>query len=289
MYKRFMITAAAAALIAGTGLAYAQGTGANKEGPSASPGAHQSAPSSSSMNREGGAEHGMKSTQSEERGQSQGAKHAQDMKSSAGEKSAQDNMKGEKSEKSKSMQNEKSTQNEKGAASKDMKAEGREDRSGHMKAEGREERTGTKAEGREERSGTKAEGREERSGTKAESREERSGTKVEGREERGTMNAQGREGRSETVGQAGGGAKLTTEQRTRMTTVFKEQHVAPVNNVNFVVSVGTRVPRDIGFHALPQEIVTIYPEWRGYEYFLVRDEIVVVDPRTLEIVAVLPA
>jgi hypothetical protein len=267
MYKRFMITAAAAALIAGTGLAYAQGTGANKEGPSASPGAHQSAPSSSSMNREGGAEHGMKSTQSEERGQSQGAKHAQDMKSSAGEKSAQDNMKGEKSEKSKSMQNEKSTQNEKGAASKDMKAEGREDRSGHMKAEGREER----------------------SGTKAESREERSGTKVEGREERGTMNAQGREGRSETVGQAGGGAKLTTEQRTRMTTVFKEQHVAPVNNVNFAVSVGTRVPRDIGFHALPQEIVTIYPEWRGYEYFLVRDEIVVVDPRTLEIVAVLPA
>jgi hypothetical protein len=49
------------------------------------------------------------------------------------------------------------------------------------------------------------------------------------------------------------------------------------------------VPRDIGFHPLPSEIVTIYPEWRGYEFFLVRDEIVVVDPRTLEIVDVLPA
>jgi hypothetical protein len=65
--------------------------------------------------------------------------------------------------------------------------------------------------------------------------------------------------------------------------------VAPADHVNFSVSVGTRVPRDVGFHPLPAEVVTVYPEWRGYEFFLVRDEIVVVDPRTLEIVAVLPA
>ena len=35
--------------------------------------------------------------------------------------------------------------------------------------------------------------------------------------------------------------------------------------------------------------MTIYPEWRGYEFILVRDQIIVVDPRTLEIVAVLDA
>jgi hypothetical protein len=239
MFNRFMITAATAALIAGTGFAYAQGTGVSKEAPSASPGIQQSAPSSSSpsatpTNREGGAEHGMKSTQSEEKMQPQGSKnqHTQDMKSPAkDEKSAQDNIKGEKSN---------STQNEKGAAGKDMKAEGREDRSGNMKAEGREDRGNMKT-----------------------------------------------EGRSETVGQAGAGAKLTTEQRTRITSVIREQHVAPVNSVNFAISIGTRVPREVGFHPLPAEIVTIYPEWRGYEFFLVRDQIVVVDPRTFEIVAVL--
>jgi len=92
-----------------------------------------------------------------------------------------------------------------------------------------------------------------------------------------------------TTGQAGASARLSTEQRTRISTVIRSQHVAPVNNVNFAISVGTRVPREISFHPLPQEIVTIYPDWRGYEFFLVRDEIVVVDPRTLEIVAVLPA
>ena len=97
------------------------------------------------------------------------------------------------------------------------------------------------------------------------------------------------EGRSQTVGQAGAGAKLSTEQRTKITTVIRGQHVAPVTNVNFAVSIGTRVPREVGFHPLPTEIVTIYPEWRGYDFFLVREQIVVVDPRTLEIVAVLDA
>ena len=48
-----------------------------------------------------------------------------------------------------------------------------------------------------------------------------------------------------TTGQAGAGAKLSTEQRTKITTVIRDQHVAPVNNVNFSISVGTRVPRDV--------------------------------------------
>jgi hypothetical protein len=166
-----------------------------------------------------------------------------------------------------------------------MKAEGREGRDGNMKAEGREGRDGNmKAEGREGRDGNmKAEGREGRDGN----------MKAEGREGRdGNMKAEGREGsrtQTTTTGQAGGGAKLSTEQRTKITSVIREQRVAPADHVNFSVSVGTRVPRDVGFHPLPAEVVTVYPEWRGYEFFLVRDEIVVVDPRTLEIVAVLPA
>jgi Protein of unknown function (DUF1236) len=90
-----------------------------------------------------------------------------------------------------------------------------------------------------------------------------------------------------TTGQAGAGAKLSTEQRTKISTVFKSQHVQPATNVNFSISVGTRVPRNVGFHPLPAEIVTIYPEWRGYEFFLVNNQIVVVNPRTLEIVDVI--
>jgi hypothetical protein len=92
-----------------------------------------------------------------------------------------------------------------------------------------------------------------------------------------------------TTGQAASGAKLTTEQRTQVRTVITKQSVKPVTNINFSISVGTRVPRDVSFHPLPAEVVTIYPDWRGYEFFLVNDQIVVVNPRTLEIVAVLDA
>jgi hypothetical protein len=113
--------------------------------------------------------------------------------------------------------------------------------------------------------------------------------KAEGRD--GKMNADSKGAAdtkaTTTTGQAGAGAKLSTEQRTKITTVIKSQNVRPVTNVNFSISVGTHVPRNVGFHPLPAEIVTIYPEWRGYEFFLVGNQIVVVNPRTLEIVDVI--
>jgi hypothetical protein len=93
-----------------------------------------------------------------------------------------------------------------------------------------------------------------------------------------------------TTGQAASGGKLTTEQRTQVRSVITKQNVKSVTNVNFNISVGTRVPRGgVEFHTLPAEVVTIYPSWRGYEFFVVNEQIVVVDPRTLEIVAVLDA
>lgn len=92
-----------------------------------------------------------------------------------------------------------------------------------------------------------------------------------------------------TTGQAGSGAKLPTEQRSKITTVLRKEKVQPVTNVNFSIAVGTRVPRTVNFYPLPTAIVEIYPAWSGYQFFLVGDEIVVVDPHTLEIVAVLDA
>jgi hypothetical protein len=126
---------------------------------------------------------------------------------------------------------------------------------------------------------------------KAESGQDRNGAKAEGSEDRtGKMNADSKGGtEGKTVGQAGAGAKLSGEQRTKITTVIRGQHVQPITNVNFSISVGTRVPRDVSFHPLPAEIVTLYPDWRGYEFVLVRDQILVIDPQSFEIVAVLDA
>jgi outer membrane biosynthesis protein TonB len=88
-------------------------------------------------------------------------------------------------------------------------------------------------------------------------------------------------------GAAGTSAALSTEQRTRISTVIRQQNVQRVTNVNFSISVGTRVPRTVTRHRLPATVIEVYPSWRGYEYILVGDEIIVINPRTLEIVAVI--
>jgi hypothetical protein len=85
-----------------------------------------------------------------------------------------------------------------------------------------------------------------------------------------------------------GSASLSAEQRTKITTIVKQRNVAPTQ-LNVSVSVGTRVPDGVQFYPLPEEAYVIYPEWRGYDYILVGDEIVVLDPRTHEIVAILEA
>ena len=95
-----------------------------------------------------------------------------------------------------------------------------------------------------------------------------------------------------TVGLAGPRANvnLTPEKRTRIhETIIHERNAPRVSRVNFDISVGVRVPRNVRFAALPQTIVEIEPAWRGFEYFMIGDEIVVVDPRSLEIVAVVDA
>lgn len=61
----------------------------------------------------------------------------------------------------------------------------------------------------------------------------------------------------------------------------------PVTHVNFSVSVGTVVPRAVSLRRLPSTIVEIVPQYRGYDFFVVRDQVVIVAPRTHKIVDVI--
>ncbi len=53
------------------------------------------------------------------------------------------------------------------------------------------------------------------------------------------------------------------------------------------IRVGTVVPRSVHFAEVPSTLVEYYPSWRGYRYFVVDEEIVILDPRTLQIVAII--
>jgi hypothetical protein len=123
-------------------------------------------------------------------------------------------------------------------------------------------------------------------GTK-EQRMGREGTKEQmGRE--GTQ--MGREGTKSgaTVGAAPSDAvNLTTEQRTTVRQEVLTERAPRVRDVNFSVNVGTVIPRSVRVVEVPPAIVKIRPAWRGYRYFVYNEEIVIVEPRTMRIVAVL--
>jgi len=81
---------------------------------------------------------------------------------------------------------------------------------------------------------------------------------------------------------------INDQQGTRISTSISHLNVQPLNHVNFSLAVGTAVPRDVRLQPLPAEVVEIVPQYRGYNFVLVKDEIVIVEPSSYKIVAVLP-
>lgn len=57
--------------------------------------------------------------------------------------------------------------------------------------------------------------------------------------------------------------------------------------VNINVDVGQALPERVRPRRLPPEIVEIVPEYRSYDYVVVRDEIVIVEPRTRKVVEII--
>lgn len=277
MLNRFMISVAALALVAGTGLANAQDKGRDSGGAGAQPQMQHSQPSGGaaergSMGRDTGHEKGTV-------GQAGG------MKSGT---AAEDKASGAMKDEHQGREMNKNAAEDKAGATKgqrtDERAQGQQDKSKSMSQD-------TSKSGAKDKD-MKAEG--SKSGTSTNNAENQKGSTTTNQNAQGqtgtstNKNAQGQTSTSTTVGQAGAAAKLTTEQRTQITSVIREERVRPVTNVNFSIAVGTRIPREgIELHALPSRVVTIYPEWRTYKYVLVKEEIVIIDPDTYEIVAVL--
>jgi hypothetical protein len=105
---------------------------------------------------------------------------------------------------------------------------------------------------------------------------------------------QGQSG-AETKGQAGAGAagstaasvNLTAEQRNEVrTTVLQSKNAPKVSNPKFSISVGATVPHTVALVEVHPALVRINPGWRGHRYFIVGDQIIIVD-RNFRIVAVL--
>jgi hypothetical protein len=163
--------------------------------------------------------------------------------------------------------------------------QGRNEEQKDMTRGAQQEKRGTEQKGAQQERGMQKnqKGAQEERGTNLKGAQEKRGTA-----ERGATEQTGRTGTN--ASERGGSVQLSEDQRSQIKTVIGREHGPRLGrNMNFSISVGTRIPRNVHVVVLPEEIVRIVPQYRGFDYFLVEDEIVIVDPHTLEIVAVIPA
>lgn len=90
-----------------------------------------------------------------------------------------------------------------------------------------------------------------------------------------------------TADTKGASAAPPPEKQSQIATALKSEKVEEVTNVNFNISVGTVVPSTVRYYPLPTRIIEIYPEWRGYDFILVRGRYIILRPRTHEIVYII--
>src|SRR5262249_62038044 len=106
--------------------------------------------------------------------------------------------------------------------------------------------------------------------------------------DRGTGQDRERTGESSTRGRDAKSVTLSSEQKTRIHEIVGKHREARADRVDFDVRVGVRVPHTVRVFPIPEEVIVIVPQYRGFKYIIVGDEMVILDPDTLEIVAVVP-
>jgi len=83
-------------------------------------------------------------------------------------------------------------------------------------------------------------------------------------------------------------AGLSSDQKTKLRDIVKGGTLQSVNRAAFPLTVGTKVPRSVRIYGVPQSIIAIAPQYRGFDYVVVDNKLLIIDPHTLQIVYVLP-
>lgn len=82
---------------------------------------------------------------------------------------------------------------------------------------------------------------------------------------------------------------ISERQRNDILSKVKNMRAGRIQTVDFHVAVGSAVPRSDAVYPVPADIVGVAPQLAGLAYLLIADNLIVVDPSTYVIVAVVPA
>lgn len=84
--------------------------------------------------------------------------------------------------------------------------------------------------------------------------------------------------------------QISQTQRVRIREAFRQHrgHFHRVARVGFPIFVGADVPSDYTFYDVSTDFADYAPEYDGYKYIVVGNELLIIDPQTWEIVAIIP-
>ena len=88
--------------------------------------------------------------------------------------------------------------------------------------------------------------------------------------------------------QGTGQLSISQEQQQKAREALAKSNPHRVDSVNTTVTVGAAVPRQIELRDLPGEVSDIMGGYKGAQYVLVRDQLVIVDKEARRIVAIVP-
>ncbi|HVY58439.1 MAG TPA: DUF1236 domain-containing protein [Xanthobacteraceae bacterium] len=89
-------------------------------------------------------------------------------------------------------------------------------------------------------------------------------------------------------GTASGKVSLSSEQRQKIRQYFDQHEAGQVPHVDYTIAVGATVPRQAELKSLPSEVADILMGYRGDQYVLVQHQLVIVEPKSRRIVAIIP-
>lgn len=99
--------------------------------------------------------------------------------------------------------------------------------------------------------------------------------------------AQSESPKSEIISNTGKSGEIPEATRKQIHKVLAEENMQHAPKLDIPVQLGARIPHDIKAYQLPADIMEMAPQLRGFDYVLVRQEVVFLNPGTREIVAIL--
>ncbi|MBO0734368.1 MAG: DUF1236 domain-containing protein, partial [Methylocapsa sp.] len=81
---------------------------------------------------------------------------------------------------------------------------------------------------------------------------------------------------------------LSSEQRAELQRAIMGSNIHRADRASSSLSVGTRIPDSLRIYDVPERVADVLPQFRGFKYVVVQSELIIIDPGTLEVAAVLP-